>query len=1704
MQPTSVQLTANSLEIFNDLISLNISGTRIDENIAGCLAKALGSNLQLEQLYMNKCQITSPTIKQICHQLKQLHTFNRFETNENFIGDEATEKMAMAILHWNFLEHIELVENDLSPQAILLLEMLMKDMGSEMIINFVNNHYVVKTFIKVLDYASNNSGERVTQFLSNLMKVTEMCLQVETPLEMTLNASRTLQRLRNITSFNIRGIVITEQVANNLCHIFDNNKASLKQLIMNACELTSNKTLKFIDQLRFASKITEAEFCNNEIGDDDIMGLVIAVLHWNALHTLKLENNCFTKNSKEIFEILKDFSKSPSTCIDYNGKVDKIFPFVSLLGCMNEVDDMNSVLVAKVTKIEKLLLDCSGQNNTSEQFEINASRFFTRFGDLTDLNISGMMIGEEVADNLAKGFGSNFECLIMNNCQLTSKIALKLTTKLRNCLGMRKLSLCNNLIDDNIMVTQALIVSIFHWNNFEDFKFEGNQFNKQSKLLFRILLSQLKFSDLSLNLSGTFDDLTSFITLLGYMKDIPADKSCFVDNISKVHHIDLTCSEQQAELPVCSSEGFQIFNHLISLNINGLIIKENAAGCLAKVFCNNLQLERLFMNKCQISSSTINVLCRQLKFNSLKTFELSENFIDDKAMEELAITILHWNLLESIKLEQNWFSTQGIFLLNMLTNDLESEVIINFVNNDFVLTSFIKVLDYASKNTGKGVKQFLNNFRKVTEMSLRAETSFDPKAFNFKLPCVDIDKLSVCLPSKQLRMLELNGIYFTSNYNITIFNDCISKLQKLMLINCKLDSTSTVRLFSHRQQSPAAFQELTNLDLSNNFIGKDVVNSLVNSILRMPKLTAFRAVGNQVGNYLDTIFRIILDWKSAKLSVKYYKTSDVQGTDHISAFFAILSSAKDISRKDSCQINNIIKINKLVLKNLRYTVPLLNKDVSCFIKRLTNLQELNLTGIFIKQSAISVINDALTKDLASLQILVLCKCTLNSDLVKTLLFFTRNAIPVAFNKLTIVDFSHNLMDDNALKPLVNSFLQIQNLQKLHLCKNNFTNIMPILTILYDWRDCKHLEFNYSNRHDSRAYTSAFFTLVSFTEDAIFEGSFFVKNITAVNSLSLANHDHNNPIILTESLAMFFQRFTNLTEVNLSGIHIHKKAIRSIGRTLQNLLKLKFSHCQLDSDFVKTMFYPGGRSIILMNLIELDLSFNNIDNKANSVLIHSLIEMPKLKTLKVTGNKFSRSDERAFNSVLSEFSTYKSSINYNNADNSTECIEAFLILLSAINNTTERIRKCNQIQNITRVEELHLHSKQSLELSKEASLFFQEFSRLTTLNLSGICIKTSVSKNLAKALQNNHRFLQILVLSQCKLDYESVLNLFGINTDGSAMQLSKASIKFQNLSTLDISNNFIKNDAAHPLITLFLQMPKLVELNIDGNYFSEETFTALEFLFAFNKSINIIDSSNSTICRYRPKNNANSFLQKLNGKTYYGALLHYDYSFINLYCLYNRTIMSYKPPVYALAFIDLLECAKNVKSIQVRNILKLEKLILDFTCVEQKDTATLSKDAFRFLTSLPNLKELKLIGVSVNTDSETVTVEKFSSLQKLTLAKCCLSSEATMSILSLLNKCTVTDLCLSHNHITCKAGNAINEFVYKNNILIDIDLSYNEFEDKGATIIVQSLNSCSNLNVTGFEKTRLSGIFYISRNTILKYSSHSGSLMPNCRDARFTA
>ena len=99
---------------------------------------------------------------------------------------------------------------------------------------------------------------------------------------------------------------------------------------------------------------------------------------------------------------------------------------------MTEVDIKKSLLVKKVSTIKKLLLDCSKHKNTNVQFDVSASKFFTRFINLTKLNISGIGICKEVADTLAEAIGSRLlylECLIMNNCHLTLAKILNIIEK---------------------------------------------------------------------------------------------------------------------------------------------------------------------------------------------------------------------------------------------------------------------------------------------------------------------------------------------------------------------------------------------------------------------------------------------------------------------------------------------------------------------------------------------------------------------------------------------------------------------------------------------------------------------------------------------------------------------------------------------------------------------------------------------------------------------------------------------------------------------------------------------------------------------------------------------------------------------------------------------------------------------------------------------------------------------------------------------------------------------------------------------------------------------------------------------------------------------------------------------------------------------------------------------------------------------------
>ena len=1828
-----LELTVTSSEgflIFSHLVSLDISGILINETVANCLVKAFDNNLNLEQLFLNKCKITGEITKLLCQQLKFNFLIKAFEVAENFIDDEAVEELAVTILHWNSLNYINLAKNMISIQCMLLIEMLTKDLEPQSIISnnyFRDNHCVVKSFIAVSDYASNHAatGKGVTQFLNNFMKITELSLQVQTPLEMSLQASDILKEANSMNSMNLSGIIISEQVANNLCDFFNNNQKTLKHIVMNNCHLDSNKLLKFVHKLKSTTEIVEAQFCHNKIDDSATDLLVITILHWNAFQVLELENNCFTEKSIGIYEVLKVLSKLSTVSIDFSGKINKIIPFITILKYMMEFNIKDSVLVENISKVNKLLLDCSEQIS-NVQFEIKASQFFTRFFNLTELNVSGIMISKEVADNLASAFDDNLhslEHLVMNNCQLTSPIVTNLIRKLPNCVRIRELQLSKNFLNDKI--TETLIVSILCLNELQLLKLEQNCFGKTYVKVFQFLKKYFKFSDSVINFNDDVDSIFAFITLMEYMQSIPDNVSNFVDNVAKIESLSLDCSKmnvaaEELELTVKASQFFQRLQ-LIKLNLSGIIIKQTVISNILQAFGTDLQ--SLCMNNCKLNSETVIILMQKLNIvRNIKKVELRNNNISDKATGAIAIGILHWDFAE-VNLEGIKLSEQCNLLLKLCMKDSQLESI-SFGENYYAINSCINVLNFVYIDSRKKSLLFIKNILNATTLDLSVEYyQQEPELFLSYQASYFLQQF------KNLKMMNISGIVIkqeAANLLSKAFGSNLYSLEHLIVNNCCLTSTMFGNFVIQLKDSAS----IEDLQWCDNKIDDEAIEQIVTAILSWNSLKNVKYHNNKFSTNCILLLKLLIERNTSATEIDfsndYYSIKSLISvlscigncsTNNILCLKDNISEAKKLSldcsqvkekvhlscesvnmlrdfisltelnvsaitinegkisaflslfRNDlqelqclcmnNCQISSITAtkfvqalqkrtIKKLQLcdnliddeasetlalailewnspqvklennrftKNCQMQLDLITNESSIFDSNITfnvdgdvklfltilhhmsnkniyfkenasrvislslitsakgklqlsknaseafkyfiELSKLEINGIIIDNEAAIIISQIVANSL--LETFKLNYCQLDSKSAVKLLSTDRETMPVYFETLETIDFSCNCVEDDALQPLFNSFLQIPKLETLKLHANKFNiNVVPIISILFDCKNCKH-EINYSNRHGSRVCISAFFDFLSLIkEDTSVVRSRYVQNITRINLLILEYY-HDDPLILNKDGARFLQRFTSLTELNLSGIHIQPKATEYLSYTLQKciyLLTLKLKCCQLNSDSVKVLFSSANNDTNFL-IKYLELSDNNIDDEATDVLIKLLIQIPVDAKLYITGNCFSSNNRKALYSALSKFTCYNSTINYSECDT----IETFFILLSGINNYKLSKNSFNQIKNITDIEKLNLNcGVETVELNEKASLFFQRFHRLTELQLTGICFSINAVNNLANALHRNlSDTLERLKLSQCKLNSKFIMGLF---------HKVRNEIMFHKLLVFDISNNDIDDDAACVLITLWLQMPKLEELNIDGNYFSEEIFIAIEFMFVFNTNYtDVIDSTNPTICRYRSV--SNNYTQK-DRRSYYGRILYHHPGIKSWYC-YEKKTTTYKESAYVSAFTILSDCAKNISdknSNQVGNIFKVER-VLNF-----KQSTRSSKDKLIFPMLFLNIKELNLSEISIYL--KTCSVNKFNSLQNLALSNCYLSSTDVKTILLSLNKSTLTNLCLAQNQITFEAADALKGFVDNNESLMDMDLSHNHFKDEGAATVIQSLHTCSKLKRLDFSHNKITDNF----------------------------
>ena len=1640
------------------------------------------NNKTLRVLNLSSNALKDNEAKMLSDGLVHCKSLQLLDLSNNRIADETIPSLVASFLQMPSLSKIFIDGNQFNYDINTIIELIMDFKSFRSISNFDSISYVV-AFLNLLSCMKNVETTKSHQ-VKNVTMITELNLHYHHgTVVLSENAASFFTRFTKLTKLNITGVCIKPGAVNVLADCLANNLATLEELTLSHCQLDYDSLVTILHYEKESTPLLfntlkKLNFDHNCITENAMKPLLASVLKMPNLTLLSIDDNPLKSQVIKIaFSILLELKISNQAYTNKVYSVDYVNAFLMLLNTAANVSSSISLPVHNLINLKKLTIICS----SCAILTAESALFFKRFIELKELKLSGFHIESKVVDIIANTLSRNLctlKVLILSKCCINSESVIDLLLPLSTLRELTELDLSyNNIKDDAIY---SLIESLLQIPKLMKVNFDGNPLSESNMLAISCITSDFNSCVSTLDYSDRPDKdtyISSLFTILASMKNVSDERSYQVKNISAVTKIKIICMGNK--IPIVMTKDvvscFCRLTNLQELNLNGVCIKRNSETDLVNALkCCSL-LESLILDNCDLDSDFVIAIVSSLHKDKLRelclsqndcinheavctinrficnnktlcVFNLSSNALNDEEVKVLSDGLVHCKSLQILDLSNNRIADEAIpsLVASFLQMPSLSKIFIDGNQFNYDINTIIElIMDF---KTFRSIRNFdsvsyVAAFLNLLSCMKNVETTKSHQVKNVTM----ITKLSLqYLHSTNVLLTKTTALFFTRLTDLTnlsfsginikaealnifanaLANNIGKSLQQLMLCHCQLDSESVFTIFN--KEKCESFPKLTSLKLNNNNITDTAADSLVSAIFHMPILTELNLNDNKFGYInMKMIFNIMLDFKHIKSSVDNERENDVVDyTMAALALFDIINRNFSILKR-SLQICNITSIKYLNLSCINHkTAEIeLTENAASFMLRLVSLEYINLSGICIQSKVINILGCLITQCCKSLHSLILRKCQLNSKSAMTLL----TCRSVVFECLVNLDVSCNNIGSELMHPLIASILQMNKLAELNFAENKLNQIdEAVIHIITS--DLCHFKpsIDYSNKQCLEAYNAAFLRLLESMESIADANSYQkVKNIIEILELNLPCVHLESSLEMSENASLFFYRFTNLTKLNISGISIKPKVVKiianALNRSLHYLKVLRLSHCQLNSNSTLILLccYQKSPPKVFDELTELDLSKNNIKSSAIPMVISSLFQMTKLRKINFEDNKLTNSDMKAIESVISEFNCPKTSVDYSNAEVS---VNAFLILLEGMRTLT--VERSSQIRNIINIRKLCLDcfkSKKPLMLTKNASLFLQNFEFLKELSLSGIHMQEEAIKVISGALNSKLHLLQVLKLSRCKLNSYSAIEIL------SSCNLAN----LIDLKELDLSNNNIKDDAIYSIIESLLQIPKSVKVNLDGNPLSESNILAISCITSdFNSCVSTLDYSD------RPDKD-----------------------------------------IYISSLFTILASMKNVsdkRSYQVKNILAVTKIKL--ICMGNKIPILMTKDVASCFCRLINLQELNLSGLYVEYNSAIAlenALKCYSSLERLILNNCDLDSDFVIAIVSSLHKDKLRELCLSQNDcINYKAVREINTFMYNNKTLCVFNLSSNALNDEKAIILSDGLTHCKSLQRLDLSNNRI--------------------------------
>ena len=608
-----------SLSKITTLTELDLSGNGMSKEVANFLASAIASNSSLEDLRLNDNRLTTSGIVTIAKSLNNISTLKYFSVISNLITEEATDFIASVIKSNTGIEQLYLGNNKLGAGALKIVRAL-KEVSS----------------LKVLDLNNNNTSGIIADDLAAVIDHNSLRKLWLANNDLRSCASTILQSLSNITTLtelDLSGNGMSEEVADFLASAIASN-SSLEDLRLSDNRLTTSGIVTIAKSLSIVSTLKYLSVQSNLISEEAADSIASVIKSNTGIEQLYLGGNKLQAGALKIVKALKELSLKVLD-LDNNNTSGII------------TDDLAAAI--DHNKLQKLWI----ANNYLRSCAITILQSLSKITTLTELDLSGNGMSEEVADFLASAIASNssLEDLRLNDNRLTTSGIVTIAKSLSNISTLKYLSVISNLITEEAADSIASVIKSN--TGIEQLYLGNNKLGAGALKIVRALkiVQFLKVLDLNnSNTSGIIaDDLAAVIDhnslrILGLANnDLRSCASAILQSLSKI-------------------------TTLTQLNLSGNGMSEEVADFLASAIASNSSLEGLWLSDNRLTTSGIVTIAKSIsKLLRLKALDISNILITKEAAVAVVSVISNINTITSLYLGNCYMSDE-------VANDLAAAI----------------------------------------------------------------------------------------------------------------------------------------------------------------------------------------------------------------------------------------------------------------------------------------------------------------------------------------------------------------------------------------------------------------------------------------------------------------------------------------------------------------------------------------------------------------------------------------------------------------------------------------------------------------------------------------------------------------------------------------------------------------------------------------------------------------------------------------------------------------------------------------------------------------------------------------------------------------------------------------------------------------------------------------------------------------------